>query len=363
MSSSISNRFASVFGTRIQSLDRYAHRITSAEAALLATRSSADGITAATLNDLPFQVAAEKLKGLQVSLVELANALAQDLLINYDNALNQQAYFYLQMTADGTKKVDERDCNFGTTLDGDHFYVEIDSDRCYFIAEHRDGFAAEVIAIMRSRQGDYGRYLLQVLDNVNFMTLDAGARGRIVEDCFAIILRGQTLVQLPFVKIPGHRVTVPKAVRLEAPKKLVFEVPGGNEAVLREITWLPDTETLVFIPLNRQYKGIDFIIARKTDKTLYIYYIQCTIQLPQDHPICESELYEQWETLLKRASQITKCFSFLVFLTPHSSNLSVPAAGSIANFFQRKTKLHVQFARIEGAHALLDKIKTRFANY
>ena len=195
------------------------------------------------------------------------------------------------------------------------------------------------------------------------MTLDAGARGRIVEDCFAIILRSQTVVQLPVLKIPGHGATVPKAVRLEAPKKSVFDVPGGNEAVLQGITWLPDTETLVFIPLNRQYKGIDFIIARKTGKTVYIYYVQCTIQLPQDHPICESELYEQWENLLKAASQTTKCYSFLVFLTPHSSNLNVPAPGSTADFFQRKTKLHVRFAEIEGSHALLDKIRTRFSMF
>jgi hypothetical protein len=106
---------------------------------------------------------------------------------------------------------------------------------------------------MRSRQGDYERYLLQVLDNPNFMTLDAGARGRIVEDCFAIILRGRAVVKLPFVKIPGYEATTPKDVCLEAANKCVFDVPGGNETVLESITWLPETETLVIIPLNQRY--------------------------------------------------------------------------------------------------------------
>ena len=153
ISSSMSNRVSSVFGNRTEPLSRYAYRITSAEAALLASRPSvsADGITAATLTELPFQVAAEKLRGVQVSLVELAKSLAEELLTNYSASSNQQAYFYLQMTADGTKKDYERDCDFGSTLDGDHFYVEIDSDGRYFIEEHRDGLAAEVIAIMRSR--------------------------------------------------------------------------------------------------------------------------------------------------------------------------------------------------------------------
>ena len=215
---------------------------------------------------------------------------------------------------------------------------------------------------MRSRQGDYEQYLLQLLDNPNFMTLDSGARGRIVEDCFAIILRGQHKVRLPFIKIPGGGKTSPSTVSLEAAKKLVFDVQGGNEAVLESVNWLPDTETLVFIPLNRTYKGIDFIIARKTDSVLYIYFVQCTIQFPQDHPICESELYEQWQTLLQSSSLAAKCCSYLVFLTPHSSNLNVPGRASTAVFFQPKTKLHVQFARIEGTHALLDKIKTRFAH-
>jgi hypothetical protein len=85
--------------------------------------------------------------------------LAEDLLRNRHDASKQQAYFYLQMTADATKKGNERDCNFGSTLDGNLFYVDVDSQGHYFIAEHRAGFAAEVIAIMRSRQGDYERYL------------------------------------------------------------------------------------------------------------------------------------------------------------------------------------------------------------
>jgi len=311
MSSSISHRFSSVFSTRIQSLDRYSQKITSTEAALLASHSPEKGITTADLAELPFQVAAEKLNGKYVSMVDLAKYLAEELLTNAGDASKQQAYFYLQMAADSTKKVNERDCNFGSTLDGDHFYVDKDSEGSFFIAEHREGFAAEVIAIMRSRQGDYEQYLLQLLDNPNFMTLDAGARGRIVEDCFAIIFRGHTKIRLPFVKIPGRGKPSPQAVCLEAAKKLVFDVQGGNEAVLESVNWLPDTETLVFIPLNRTYKGIDFIIARKTDSVLYIYFVQCTIQFPQDHPICESELYEQWQTLLQSSSLAAKCCSYL----------------------------------------------------
>jgi hypothetical protein len=54
------------------------------------------------------------------------------------------------------------------------------------------------------------------------MTLDAGARGRIVEDCFAIILRGLDVVRLPFVKIPGSETTHPNYVRLEPGDSLAF---------------------------------------------------------------------------------------------------------------------------------------------
>jgi hypothetical protein len=154
-SSSTSNRVTSVFGNRIQSFGRYAHRITSAEAVLLATRPSADGITAAILTELPFQVAAEKLKRLQVSLVELATFLAEDLLTNYRDASNQQAYFYLQMTADGIKKGRRARLRLWFFSRWGPLLRRGRKGGCYFIAEYRDGFAAEVIAIMRSRQGDY----------------------------------------------------------------------------------------------------------------------------------------------------------------------------------------------------------------
>ena len=128
------------------------------------------------------------------------------------------------------------------------------------------------------------------------------------------------------------------------------------------IEWPSNIEVLVFVPLNRQYRGIDFIIARRTKNTLYIYFVQCTIQLPQDRPICETQLYEQWQNLLVSASKSTKYFSYIVFLTPHSTNLEVPGPASTAAFFRSKTKLHVRFAGIEGTHPLLEKIKTRFAH-
>lgn len=144
---------------------------------------------AADLVGLPFQVATEKLNGTHVSLVELATDLAEVLLTNAGDSSRQQAYFYLLMAADSTRKVHERDCNFGSTLDRHYFFVDQDSKGLFFMAEYRKGFAAEVIAIMRSRQGDYEQYLLQLLDNANFMTLDAGARGRFVEDCFMTIAR------------------------------------------------------------------------------------------------------------------------------------------------------------------------------
>ena len=266
------------------------------------------------------------------------------------------------MAADSTRKVHEGDCFFGSTLDGDYFFVDKDSNGRFFIAEHREGYAAEVIATMRLRQGDYERYLLQLLDNPNLMTLDSGARGRIVEDCFAIIWLGQHRVRLPFTKIPGGGRTSPSTVSLEAATKLVLDVPGGDEALPETIEWSSNIEVLVFVPFNRQYRGIDFIIARRTETTLYIYFVRCTIQLLQDRPICETQLYEQWQNLLVSASKSTKYFSYLVFLTPHSTNLEVPGPASTAAFFRSKTKLHVRFAGIEGTHPLLEKIKTRFAH-
>ena len=91
MSSSTSNRFSSVFGSRIHSLPRYSQKITPAEAALLAPHASETGITAADLAGIPFQVAAERLKGVQVSIANLAQDLAEDLLTNATNASRQQA--------------------------------------------------------------------------------------------------------------------------------------------------------------------------------------------------------------------------------------------------------------------------------
>ena len=91
MSSSTSNRFSSVFGSRIHSLPRYSQKITPAEAALLAPHASETGITAADLAGIPFQVAAERLKGVQVSIANLAQDLAEDLLTNATDASRQQA--------------------------------------------------------------------------------------------------------------------------------------------------------------------------------------------------------------------------------------------------------------------------------
>ena len=95
---------------------------------------------------------------------------------------------------------------------------------------------------------------------------------------------------------------------LEAAKKLVFNVPGGDGAVPKSIEWLSEMEVLVFVPLNHQYKGIDFIIQRRTANTLYIYFVQCTIQLPQDHLICETQLYEQWQNLLSASIKVYEVF-------------------------------------------------------
>lgn len=153
LSSSVSNNS---FGmNRIQSLERYSHKITANEAALLESRCTNKNITAKTLTELPFQVAAEKLTGRKVSLLELAKDLAEKMLKNPGD----DAYYYLQMAADVTKKDHKRDCDFGATLDGEHFYVDSADDGRFFIAEYREGFASEVLAIMRSRQGDYEYYL------------------------------------------------------------------------------------------------------------------------------------------------------------------------------------------------------------
>jgi hypothetical protein len=105
--------------------------------------------------------------------------------------------------------------------------------------------------------------------------------GRVVEDCIAIILYIKKAVKLSFMKFhrnAGAMVPV-TAVPLYAPptKKSVFDVPGRNEAVLHDITWSLEIETHIFITLNLQYKIIDFIIAKKTKKMFYIYFVQCTI--------------------------------------------------------------------------------------
>ena len=97
-------------------------------------------------------------------------------------------YVYLQMAADSVVKAAEMDCNFGRALDGDLFYVEESRGRGggFCIKEHRVGLAAEIIAYMKSRPGDYENYLLGLIQNPNFLQLDPGARGRIMEDCYGV---------------------------------------------------------------------------------------------------------------------------------------------------------------------------------
>lgn len=165
---------------------------------------------------------------------------------------------------------------------------------------------------------------------------------------------------MPFIKIPQGGGTMPSSLNIEKSTATVVEVPGGDEEVPGSIQWDSNIDTLVFIPLNRQYKGVDFIIARKTNRAVYIYFIQCTIQRPQDHGICESELYGRWVDLVESSTQVQQIHSFLVYLTPHGANLSLPGAQSIADFFGRKTKLHVQFAQIQTGHALLEKVRNRY---
>ncbi|CAB9507723.1 expressed unknown protein [Seminavis robusta] len=112
---------------------------------------------------------------------------------------------------------------------------------------------------------------------------------------------------------------------------------------------------------NRQYKGIDFIVARKTESSLSIYYVRCTVRLPQHHDIVESELYGGWEQLLVNAAALGVYRSQLVFLTPNSpeqaKGLTLPRI--FASFFKSKA-LHIQFGDIKGDHQLVRAIKDRF---
>jgi len=142
-----------------------------------------------------------------------------------------------------------------------------------------------------------------------------------MEDCFSVILRSGG-VQLPFVKIPSGGTPNPPHLNIDNVRMQVVEVPGTNEAVPTGVVWGPNIDTIVFIPLNRYYKGIDFVIARKTAAMIYVYYIQCTVQFPYEHEICESQLYAQWEAVLSENEQ--KVLSYLVYLTPHGTSLRFP---------------------------------------
>ena len=126
---------------------------------------------------------------------------------------------------------------------------------------------------------------------------------------FALVMRSQLAVRWPFVNIPGGGKPSPQAECLQAAKNAFFHVPGGDKAVLKQsIGWLPDTEVLMFFPLHRNYK--DFIMARTTRSTLYIFFVSCTIQLPEAHPLGEWQLYQQWETLWMSSSKTTNCYSY-----------------------------------------------------
>jgi len=275
------------------------------------------------------------------------------------------AFFCLQMVLASTKKGAHTELQaMAAQLDEDQFYVEQDESHSFYIAEHRKGFADTILTIMQSNQGDYSAYLLSVLSNANFNELDPGAKGRIVEDCFFSILRSRTGVEFPLKKIDGGN-TDPASVELQSEHTTVVDVPGGNEKVLprTEIKWPADEHVFVFIPLHKQYKGIDFIIARKEKKNLYIYYVQCTVQRPQNHPICESDLYKNWEEELGASAGVVKPVCRLVFLTPHTTNLSLPGSSDIDEFFRNKTKIHIPFVKVIGSHVILEQLKKRFKNY
>ena len=139
----------------------------------------------------------------------------------------------------------------------------------------------------------------------------------------------------------------------------VVEVPRSDEEVPETVQWGTAVTAVVFVPLERRYKGVDFIVARKTDTSVYVYFIQCTIQHPQEQGICESNLYERWCSLLKTSTNMS-IQPFLVYLTPHGTNLNVPGPASMANFFSRKAKLHVQFAQVETDHTLSAHIKKQY---
>lgn len=347
LSSSTSDRVSSVFGSDFLSLRRYAFKISPDEATLLGHNVAG----------LPFLVAINKMFRPVVSLVEEAQKHARSFLRRRDEAEAQIAYVYLQMTADAVIKVHERDCMFGIALDGDSFYVE-QVEGGYCIKEHFDGLAAEIIAQMKSHAGEYEAYLLGLVTNANFMLLDPGARGRILEDCYGVIFR-RGGVLLPFFKIPEGGKSNPPFLNIDASSMSVIEVPGSDEAVPGTIEWGVSIDTLVFIPHNRQYKGLDFIIARRTEKVVYVYFIQCTIQYPQDRGICESNLYKAWVDLLRSSTTLT-VQSFLVYMTPHGSHLNVPTGASMAKYLARKPKLHVQFAQVESGHELCGAIMSRY---
>lgn len=181
LSSSTSFAWTCVFPTEYYPLKRYKLKVTPPEAASLA---GVDGVTsaAAELDGEPFQVAVEKMQGITPSN-EKAFAIALRIIKSPQDAGQMQAFFCLQMVLASTKTVVSTELQaMAAQLDEDQFYVEQDESNFFYIAEHRKGFADEILKIMRSHRGDYATYLLSVLSNPNFSQLDPGAKGRIVED-------------------------------------------------------------------------------------------------------------------------------------------------------------------------------------
>lgn len=360
VSSSMSHRFSGIFPSEVEPLPRYSQKLTEQEAISVAAASNVD---AANLTGLPFQVVAEILTGRAEPLADMARDFGRMLFrtrAQDDGDSNQRALFYLNMAADGTQKAAEEDCDFDDMLNPDDFYVEKDLETGrFFIEEHRPGYAAAVLRFLRSRTGDYRNYLLLVMGNVNFSEMDAGAQGRIVEDCFFVVLKLKPDISFKFSPLPPNGTNT-KMQKLELKKATTFfySVNGGDEAAPATFVWVEGQEFAVFFPQCRSYKGIDFIIAKRTAKEVVLYFIQCTIQKPQAHPICESTLYQNWHNLLSKNSPGRHCRSCLMFLTQHSTNLNYPS--QIAKFFRPKSKYHACFSNVECADTLLDRLKERF---
>jgi hypothetical protein len=156
-------------------------------------------------------------------------------------------------------------------------------------------------------------------------------------------------VTFSWTNIDGTPST-PCKLKIESREVLKFvDIPGS-------IVWDHAQKCFVGLPPHG-YIGIDFIVARVRESgkgkvpVLEVYFIQCTVSPPQEHPVKNSPKHQQWVDLFIATTGISrdKTSVGLIFLTPRKGWKPKVCAFPIC--------FHSYIQKVEGDHSLVTRVK------